>query len=188
MRRISPASRPSDIGALSKRLVAIKELMLEAGKLKDPGFVHKARGLLAQALDPFVAYPHPERVEFRAALRVPGAARNEAIPGDFTVRSRPGRKPRENLVAGARVGVRTPLNLLTWKCANSPGCGRFSQRRALVELLAGARIGNQLQRSLARAGAPAHRSKTPTATISPVDTPVTTKRYERQQLVGNDLC
>jgi hypothetical protein len=73
---------------------------LVAGELDDPATLYKARGLLAELVEPFEAFEHPEGTEFRAKLRRPGVP-NETTPEDFIVPSRSS-KFVGNLLAGAR--------------------------------------------------------------------------------------
>ena len=71
---------------------------LAGGTIDDPATLYKARGLLAELVEPFEAFAHPEGTEFRAKLRIP-TARKELTPKDFVV---PRRSPKfvGNLVAG----------------------------------------------------------------------------------------
>jgi hypothetical protein len=61
----------------------------------EPAAMYKARLLLAELVDPFEAFPHPDGTEFRAKLH-----RFATTPGNFTVSPRRG-KFVGNLVAGA---------------------------------------------------------------------------------------
>ncbi len=71
---------------------------LVGGKLDDPATLYKARGLLAQLVEPFEAFEHPAGTEFRAKVRRPGA-RGEMTPRDFVIERRSS-KFVGNLVAG----------------------------------------------------------------------------------------
>jgi len=76
---------------------------LVRGQVDDPATLHKARGLLAELVDPFEAYPHADGTEFRATVRRLGT--RHTTPPNFTI-------PRRscqigNLVAGARFRVIT---------------------------------------------------------------------------------
>jgi site-specific DNA recombinase len=80
-----------DLRAMLDRLVG--------GTVDDPTVVYKARGLLAELVEPFDAFVHAEGTEFRAKLRIP-TARKELTPGGFVVPTRSS-KFVGNLVAGA---------------------------------------------------------------------------------------
>jgi hypothetical protein len=71
---------------------------LASGEVDDPATLYKARGLLAELVDPFEAFPHDEGTEFKAKIRRLGA--RMTTPRDFLVLRRP-RQIVGNLVAGA---------------------------------------------------------------------------------------
>lgn len=89
---------PESISATAADLRSMLDALVD-GQVDDPATLYKARGLLAELVEPFEAFAHAEGTQFRARLRRPGA--REMTPSDFTVAARKPGKFVGNLVAGA---------------------------------------------------------------------------------------
>jgi hypothetical protein len=79
----------ADLSAMLDKLVR--------GQVDDPAALYKARGLLAELVDPFEAFPRVDGTEFRATVR--GLGTWHTTPPNFMIPRR-SRQIVGNLVAG----------------------------------------------------------------------------------------
>jgi hypothetical protein len=98
MDRLDTGSTESEaITATAADLSAMLDKLVR-GQVDDPAALYKARGLLAELVDPFEAFPHADGTEFRATVRRLGT--RHTTPPNFMIPRR-SRQIVGNLVAGA---------------------------------------------------------------------------------------